>query len=139
MKTTFQTFEDQYRFKLLTDSGEVIGNLSASVIYDPYDYDFDHIISESKFNKFITNCCVIKIEDLTVFEDYRGKGGAKMLLKHALEVFEYDGYPETYLNACPMGVSNILPLKPLVNLYKSFGFRKIIDQGRNVMMIRTIN
>ena len=113
--------------------GQEVGYIMMDIMMNAYYY-FEDIMSEDEYNELFPNDEFVRIEWLKVDPDYRGKGISKQLLAMALDRIKKMGYNQVYLNASPIGGDG-LPLNDLVNLYKSFGFKEIINQGNNIQMI----
>ena len=81
---------------------------------------------------------VFIIEWLEVPDDYyKGGGVGRALMNKAIETAKELGYSQIYLNANPIG-SHGLNLVDLVKWYESFGFKTILNQGENVLMLMSI-
>jgi GNAT superfamily N-acetyltransferase len=97
---------------------------------------FEGELSEEEYEEYFPDDSFIKIQDIVIYDKYKGKGYSKKIIQKALD-FIKKNYPNTdvvYLNASPMGFTG-LSIEPLVNLYKSFGFKTIISYPDNKEMI----
>ena len=49
------------------------------------------------------------------------------------QLMKNNGYNQFYLNASPMGFKGLSTMD-LVDFYKKFGFKELLNQGHNVLM-----
>ena len=136
---------DNTKFKLVHDNGaeysyeaiyegEVIGKVLMDVIYNLEDY-FGDDFSEEEISELFHDSSVFIIEWLEVPDDYyKGAGVGRALMNKAIAFAQKNGYKQIYLNASPVGTHG-LPIKQLVKWYESFGFKTILDQGNNALML----
>jgi GNAT superfamily N-acetyltransferase len=114
--------------------GEIIGKVLMDVIYNIEDY-FGDDFSEDEMDKLFNNNTVFIIEWLEVPDDYyKGAGVGRALMNKAISFAQKNGYKQIYLNASPIG-SHGLAIKELTRWYGTFGFKPILDQGGNVLML----
>lgn len=116
--------------------GEVVGTISATYLLDIYEYELSDDFSEEQACEMFPNNEAIKLNYLSVEEKERGKKIGVELFRRMMQYLEDQGHTHFYLNASPMGFGGA-PLSKLVDIYKRFGFRVILDQGKNVLMIKT--
>lgn len=95
---------------------------------------FEDDFSEDEYLEMFPDDEFMKFEHIEVEDNYRGRGVAQELIKAAIERTKKMNIKRAYLNASPMGTHG-LSIKPLVALYKKFGFEEILDQGDNVQMV----
>ena len=108
--------------KFSDSDGNVIGELLYNVsdindIYSEYDNtieDFD----DSIIYKFDYNLPIVNIEDIWVYQEYRGKRLFRKMLEIAMNVLG-SKYRQFILRACS---DNGFPEQKLVSIYKDFGF-----------------
>jgi len=124
--------EDRFEFSI-HDDGLKIGYLIAEKVFSAYDYEFYDLISDEEYDNIFGSDNIIKIEHIEVIDGYKNLGISSKLIKYCIKYFKDNGHDEFYLNASPMGL-NGLRLEDLVNLYKKFGFKELLDQGNNVIM-----
>lgn len=116
-----------------------IGEITIGFVINGF-WMFEGELTEEQYYKYFPDDNFIKIETVKVLDKYKGNGYSKKIIQKALN-FIKNNYPNNkviYLNASPMGFSG-LPLTPLVNLYKSFGFKTIISYPDNKEMILNLN
>jgi GNAT superfamily N-acetyltransferase len=112
-----------------------IGEITIGFVINGF-WMFEGELSEEEYGKYFPDDSFIRIEDVKVYDKYKGKGYSKNIIQKALD-FIKENYSDTsvvYLNASPMGYSG-LSIEPLVRLYKSFGFKTIISYPQNKEMI----
>lgn len=108
--------------KFRDSDGNVIGELLYNVsdindIYSEYDNtieDFD----DSIIYKFDYNLPIVNIEDIWVYQEYRGKGLFRKMLEIAMNVLS-SKHRQFILRACS---DNGFPEQKLVSIYQDFGF-----------------
>lgn len=123
--TTIKSYED----------GEYVGKIIFGDMHDMFWY-FEGDFTEDEYYKLFPDDEMVRIEDLEVEDEFKHKGYGKLLMDQALEEIHHKSdMKKIYLNACPIGTSG-LPLKNLVKFYEKFGFVSIIDQSKNIQMIK---
>lgn len=70
---------------------------------------------------------------IDVDDNYKNYGIGSQLMKRGIELMKKNGYNQFYLNASPMGFKG-LGTMDLVEFYKKFGFKELLNQGHNVLM-----
>ncbi len=110
-----------------------VGLLSMEVLFDAYEYEFDDVFDEDTFNELYPDSSIVKIEHIEVDDNYKNSGIGSELMKRGMELMRKNGYNQFYLNASPMGFKG-LETVDLVNFYKKFGFKELLNQGHNVLM-----
>ena len=113
-------------------NGDKIGFVTADILFDPYEHEFNDVLSEDEFEELYPENEIVKIEWIEVDDKYKHQGVATMLMVKLMQHLK-DTYSQFYLNASPIGNSG-LQLNDLVNFYKNFGFNVIKTQGHNVLM-----
>ena len=106
-------------------NGDVFGHITISDTVNGY-WKFEDEMSEDEYDELFPDDSFATIETLEISDDYKGKGFARPLMLKALDYIKSTGEYTVYLNASPMGFKG-LSIEPLVNFYKSFGFKIIID------------
>jgi GNAT superfamily N-acetyltransferase len=115
-----------------------IASLSMVAMVSAYWY-FEDDMSEDEYYELFPDDEFIQIGYLNVYDKkYMGEGIAKKLMKLAIDKAKKEGFDTIYLNASPMGTEG-LKINNLVDFYKKFGFKEIINQGNNVQMILHAN
>ncbi len=114
-------------------NNEKIGTLSMDILFDAYSYEFEDVFDEDMFNELYPNNEIVKISYIQIIDEYKNLGIGSELMKRGLELMKKNGYNQFYLNASPMGFEG-LGTTDLVNFYKKFGFRELLNQGHNVLM-----
>jgi GNAT superfamily N-acetyltransferase len=115
-----------------------IASLSMVAMVSAYWY-FEDDMSEDEYYELFPDDEFMQIGYLNVYDKkYMGEGIAKKLMKLAIDKAKKEGFDTIYLNASPMGTEG-LKLNNLVDFYKKFGFKEIINQGNNVQMILHAN
>lgn len=74
---------------------------------------------------------IYNIESFKIEEEFRNKGLAKKLLQLALN--DFGSNKNFILNASPEFNTS---LNKIVNIYSKVGFKKLFDQGNNIIMIK---
>jgi GNAT superfamily N-acetyltransferase len=110
-----------------------VGSLSMEVLFDAYQYEFDDVFDEDTFEELYPNSEIVKIEHVEVDDNYKNSGIGSELMKRGMELMKKNGYNQFYLNASPMGFKG-LGTMDLVEFYKKFGFKELLNQGHNVLM-----
>lgn len=129
--------EDEDRIKISAFYGdELIGYIILELNQNAYWY-FEDDFSEDDYYKMFPNDEFIKIEHIEIEDYYKRSGIAKKLMELAIKKSKQLRYDQIYLNASPMGFSG-LKLNDLVEFYKKFGFKEILNQGNNVQMLLNI-
>ena len=106
-----------------------VGSLSMEVLFDAYQYEFD----EDTFNEMYPDTEIVKIEHIEVDDNYKNLGIGSELMKRGMQLMKKNGYNQFYLNASPIGFKG-LGTMDLVDFYKKFGFKELLNQGHNVLM-----
>ena len=110
-----------------------VGSLSMEVLFDAYQHEFDDVFDEDTFEKLYPSSEIVKIENISVDDNYKNSGIGSELMKRGMELMKKNGYNQFYLNASPMGFKG-LGTMDLVNFYKKFGFKELLNQGHNILM-----
>lgn len=135
----FKKSVDEDRTTLTAYIGGIkVGSLIMEILFEPYQYEFYDIIDEDTFYELYPESEIVKIEHIKVDEEYRNSGVASKLMKRGIRLMKENGLKQFYLNASPIG-SKGLNKKELLQFYKKFGFKKLLDQGNNVLMIYVKN
>lgn len=114
-------------------NNEKVGALSMELLFNAYTYEFDDVFDEDTFEKIYPGDAIVKIEHIEVSDRYKGSGIGTELVKRGMGLMKKNGYNQFYLNASPMGFTG-LDTNNLVNFYKKFGFKELLNQGHNVLM-----
>ena len=128
--------EDRYTVKALYSDREV-GEVVMEVLFG-YNFEFEDIFDEDSFYELFSDLDIVKIEHIEVEDFKKGLGVGTSLMEEAMRIMEGKGYKQFYLNASPMGFTGLDKIG-LVNFYKKFGFKVLLDQGGNVIMGITKN
>lgn len=133
------TEEDRYKIEAVYD-GEVYGSIIFAIVFDAYEYDFyddfsDDVIPEELFYEIFGDDTLVKLEHLQVEDGFKNEGIGTQLMTNGLEFMKKQGYTKFYLNASPMGFDG-LNIKNLINFYKKFGFKELLNQGNNCIMYK---
>lgn len=110
-----------------------IGHLVMEVLFEAYEYDFADVFDEDTFNEMYPDSAIVKIEYIDIDDAYKGMGIGTELMKRGMALMKKNGYTQFFLNASPMGFSG-LGTVDLVEFYKKFGFKELLNQGHNVLM-----
>lgn len=110
-----------------------VGSLSMEFLFDAYQYEFEDVFDEDTFDEMYPDSEIVKIEHIEVDDNYKNSGIGSELMKHGMELMKKNGYNQFYLNASPMGFKGLNTMD-LVNFYKKFGFKELLNQGHNVLM-----
>jgi len=105
--------------------GEVFGHITISFTTNGY-WKFEDEMDEEGYDELFPDDSFATIEVLEVNDEFKGQNLARPLMLKALDYIKENGENVIYLNASPMGFTG-LGLSNLVNFYKSFGFRIIVD------------
>ena len=124
--------EDYLELKAYIKDNEV-GKITTEIMFDPHLYILGDELGEDEIYNIFPEDIIVKIEYISIDDDFKGLGIAKELMTEALSTMKDDGYTQFFLNASPMGFGG-LSLNTLVEFYKKFGFKEIINQGNNVLM-----
>lgn len=129
----FSKTEDNYSIRAF-ENDTLIGSIeSEDISQDYYEYEFEDVWTEDELEGIFPEYNICKINYLTVNPEYQKSGVAKKLLTMLLDKKRKDGFKQFYLNASPMGF-NGLNINSLVEFYKKFGFKSLLNQGNNVLM-----
>lgn len=123
--------EDRYEINAYVDDKE-IGNIVCEVIFN-IDYELGDDFTNDEIDEMFPEQTVVKIEHISIEDEYKGVGIAKKLMKKMLYLMKKNGFNQFYLNASPMGFGG-LRTNSLVEFYKKFDFKVLLDQGHNVLM-----
>jgi GNAT superfamily N-acetyltransferase len=135
-KFTNDNMGTEYRIDAILED-EIIGSVLMDVIYDVEDYFADDFTEEEIEHMFQSNE-IFLIEWLEVPDDYyKGAGVGRALMNKAIQTAKELEYSQIYLNASPIGTHG-LNLTNLVKWYESFGFKTILNQGDNALMLMSI-
>jgi GNAT superfamily N-acetyltransferase len=110
-----------------------VGSLSMEILFDAYQYEFEDVFDEETFDEIYPDSEIVKIEHIEVDDNYKNSGIGSELMKRGMELMKKNGYNQFYLNASPMGFKG-LGTMGLVEFYKKFGFKELLNQGNNVLM-----
>jgi GNAT superfamily N-acetyltransferase len=124
--------EDRTIISAFIDNNKV-GSLSIEILFEAYQYEFDDVFDEDTFDELYPDSEIVKIEHIEVDDNYKNSGIGSELMKRGMELMKGNGYNQFYLNASPMGFKG-LGTMDLVDFYKKFGFKKLLNQGHNVLM-----
>lgn len=92
-------------------------------------------LTKDKYNELFPNDRFFAIQDLLVRQNYRGLGYAKKLINLAINKAKKLNHTQIFLNAESMESFKGLSQIDLVNFYKSLGFKEILNQDKNNLMI----
>jgi GNAT superfamily N-acetyltransferase len=130
----FKKSVDEDRTKIIAYiNNNKVGSLSMEVLFDAYQYEFEDVFDEETFEKLYPDSKIVKIEHIEVDDDYKNSGIGSQLMKYGMELMKKNGYNQFYLNASPMGFKGLTTMD-LVDFYKKFGFKELLNQGHNVLM-----
>lgn len=110
-----------------------VGSISMEILFDAYQYEFEDVFDEHTFNKLYPDEKIVKISHIVVDDKYKNSGIGSKLMERGMKLMKKNGYNQFYLNASPMGFKG-LGTAALVNFYKKFGFKELLNQGHNVLM-----
>lgn len=131
---TFKKSVDEDRTTLTAYiNNNKVGSLSMEILFDAYQYEFEDIFDEDTFDEMYPDGEIVKIEHIDVDDNYKNSGIGSQLMKRGMELMKKNGYNQFYLNASPMGFKG-LGTMDLVEFYKKFGFKELLNQGHNVLM-----
>jgi len=133
---TFKKFVDEDRTTLTAynnNNNSKVGSLSMEILFDAYQYEFDDVFDEDTFDELYPDIEIVKIEHIEVDDNYKNFGVGSELMQRGMELMKKSGYNQFYLNASPMGFKG-LGTMDLVEFYKKFGFKELLNQGHNVLM-----
>jgi len=133
-KITFKksVYEDRTTITAYINNNKV-GLLVMEILFDAYQYEFEDVFDEDTFDKMYPDSKIVKIEHIEVYDNYKNSGIGSKLMKHGMELMKKNGYNQFYLNASPMGFKG-LDIMDLVDFYKKFGFKELLNYGHNVLM-----
>jgi len=124
--------EDRTTITAFIDNKKV-GSLSMEILFDAYQYEFDDVFDEDTFDELYPDIEIVKIEHIEIDDNYKNSGIGSELMERGMKLMKVNGYNQFYLNASPMGF-NGLGTMDLVDFYKKFGFKELLNQGHNVLM-----
>jgi len=131
---TFKKSIDEDRTTLTAyNNNNKVGSLSMEILFDAYQYEFDNVFDEDTFDELYPDIEIVKIEYIEVDDNYKNFGVGSELMQRGMELMKKNGYSQFYLNASPMGFKG-LGTMDLVEFYKKFGFKELLNQGDNVLM-----
>src|SRR5690625_1051636 len=131
---TFKKSIDEDRTTLTAyNNNNKVGSLSMKILFDAYKYEFDNVFDEDTFDELYPDIEIVKIEYIEVDDNYKNFGVGSELMQRGMELMKKNGYSQFYLNASPMGFKG-LGTMDLVEFYKKFGFKELLNQGDNVLM-----
>lgn len=110
-----------------------VGSLTMEILFDAYQYEFEDVFDEDSFNEIYPDSDIVKIQHIEVDDNYKNSGIGSELMNRGMELMKKNGYKQFYLNASPMGFKG-LGTMDLVDFYKKFQFKELINQGHNVLM-----
>jgi GNAT superfamily N-acetyltransferase len=114
-------------------NNQKVGTISMELLFNAYNYEFNDVFEEDVFYKLYPDDEIIKIGHIEVDDNYKNLGIGKKLMERGMKLMKQNGYNQFYLNASPMGFKGLNTLN-LVNFYKKFGFKELLNQGDNVLM-----
>lgn len=115
------------------ENGAKVGTISFEILIEAYSYEFDDVFTEEQFDNLYPESDIVKVEYIDVINSYKNKGLGSRLMQRGMALMKSKGYTQFYLNASPMGFDG-LGTMDLVNFYRKFGFRELLNQGHNVLM-----
>ncbi len=132
------------KFKITeTDDGDriniVLNGIGHIILVVTYpQFEFEEELGEEGLDELGLDSqqTIGKIEHLEVEPDYRGKGYAKILMNKAIEIAKKKNLMPLFLNASPIQSASGLGLQDLTKFYESFGFKVILNQGGNNLMLK---
>lgn len=110
-----------------------VGSLSMVILFDAYQYEFEDVFDEDTFDDLYPDSEIVQIEHIEVDDNYKKSGIGSELMKRGIGLMKKNGYKQFYLNASPMGFKGLGTID-LVDFYKKFGFKELLNQGHNVLM-----
>ena len=110
-----------------------VGSLSMEILFDAYQYEFEDVFDEYTFDDLYPDSKIVQIEHIEVDDNYKKSGIGSELMKRGIGLMKKNGYKQFYLNASPMGFKGLGTID-LVDFYKKFGFKELLNQGHNVLM-----
>lgn len=131
-------YEDEYILLSMEEGG---AKLSARVLCeDSIEYELEGLSEEeqSKFYSITKYHEIVLVESLSVDKNLRGRGFASLLLQELFKITKQKDYKYLYLNACPILGDQGLDLEALESFYARKGFKAFINQGSNVLMVKSI-
>jgi len=128
------TVDDNMTTVAAYNGDTLLGKVVFEQVFDAYELDFADFMDEDRYYRTFPGNDLIKIAHLQVEPAYRGRGLAKQLVTHGLNLMRRKGYNQFYLNASPMDRFNGLGLNELVNFYEQLGFKVLQHRGGNAMM-----
>jgi GNAT superfamily N-acetyltransferase len=114
-------------------NNNIVGKVDLEEMMDAYWY-FEGDFDEDYYSEIFPENKFIKLSKIDVEPDYRDKGIAKKLMELAMQKSKELGYDKVYLNACSVDSKGICT-SGLVDFYKRFGFKELLNQGGNVQML----
>lgn len=130
----FKKYVDEDRIEIMAYINNIkVGKLTMEILFDAYQYEFEDVFDEDMFDELYPDMEIVKIEHIEVKDNHKNSGIGSKLMKHGMELMKNNGYNQFYLNASPMGF-NGLGTMSLVDFYKKFGFKELLNQGHNVLM-----
>jgi len=132
--TTEYDDEDQVVSVTASISGEKIGEASAYIMYDQYvRQDLSDVIDEDECDRLFPDDLTGSISHVKVDKNYLRQGIAKHMMQDLMIELRKRNLRYFYLNASTMDTYGAT-LEQLVEFYKQFGFRELVDQGNNMIM-----
>lgn len=114
-----------------------VGSLSMEILFDAYQYEFEDVFDEDTFDELYPDSEIVKIEHIEVDDNYKNSGIGSQLMGRGMKLMKKNGYNQFYLNASPIGFTGLRTMD-LVDFYKKFGFKELLNQGHNVLMGMTL-
>jgi len=124
--------EDRTTITAFIDNNKV-GSLSMEILFDAYQYEFDDVFDGDTFDELYPDIEIVKIDYIEIDDNYKDYGIGSELMKRGMKLMKGNGYNQFYLNASPIGFKG-LGTMDLVEFYKKFGFKELLNQGHNVLM-----
>lgn len=134
MKIKIKDDDDYINIELWEE--ERIGYISLSYKTDAY-YMFEDDFSEEEYMEFFPTDEFISLDILFIEPGYRGQGYAQYLMSEFLDYVQSKfGNIPIYLNSSSMDSREGMSTQALVSFYKAHGFKEILDEGPNVLMLK---
>jgi len=114
--------------------GVKVAAISSQLLFDKY-MEFDGDLPEDEIDSWFPGDIIVRIEQLNVYDSHRRDGIGTTLVNKLVDVMKKRGYNQFYLNAYPLGA---ISLTSLVGFYQKCGFRILLHQNHNVLMVKVI-
>jgi GNAT superfamily N-acetyltransferase len=124
--------DDEYTIQAIYNN-ETIGQIMMDLIFNTEQYFEDELSPE--FIEQNLQEPLFTIQWLEVPDDYyKGAGVGRALMNKAIDKAQQLKFKQIYLNASPIGHSG-LNINDLTKWYETFGFKTILKQGHNNLML----